>query len=113
MRILDLFRRKREPETGAENARRFVTIVARLAAESRIVEMYPYPGRSNRNEHFGWQWMANSAWRKEVNRLLHAQRVPVKDARFHSPDSLDGWSFSCVSTVPLPRVATLTLEDTL
>lgn len=112
--MLRLFRKKPAPETGAENARRFVAVVTRLAADSRIVEMLPHDGwRGSKHERYGWQWMANPAWRKEVNRLLHTQRAPVKDIRFHAPDSLDGWSFTAISTVPLPRVASLSLEESL
>src|SRR5574343_110273 len=38
---------------------------------------------------------------------------PVKAAQFHEPDSLDGWTFSAYSTVPVPRIAQLTLDQSL
>lgn len=108
-----LFRRQRVKETGAENAQRFVDMVKRRAHDERMVLAYPSGKWTASNDHLGWVWMINPQWRKRVHALIAKQRVPVKDVRFHAPDSMDGWTFSATSTVPVPRVATLTLEETL
>lgn len=103
---------KRVDETGEANARRFVSVVSRLAKDQRLIEMFPHEGwRGSKHERYGWEWMPNPLWRQRVLELL--QDAPVKDARFHAPDSLDGWTFDAVSTVPVPRVATLSLEEAL
>ena len=107
-------RKKRIKETGAQNAARFVATVTKLAEDERMVQLFPHPGfHGSKHERYGWEWMPNAAWRKEVNRLIAISKAPVKDARFHAPDSLDGWTFTAVSTTPLPRVAQLTLDDVL
>lgn len=103
-------RKKRVNETGAENARRFVAAVEKLARDERMVQLFPHPGYHGvKHERYGWEWMMNPLWRERVLELL--KDAPVKDATFHAPDSLDGWTFTAISTVPVPRIAQLTLED--
>lgn len=99
-------------ETGEMNARRFVRVVTRIASDERIIQMVPHEGfRGVKRETHGWVWMLNPKWRERVLELL--REAPVKDAQFHAPDSMDGWTFSATSTVPVPRIATLSLEETL
>lgn len=96
-------------ETGEQNAQRFVQTVATLAKDERVILMYPTYTKASYVG--GWVWMMNAAWRARVLDLLKA--APVKDAQFHEPDSLDGWTFSAYSTVPVPRIAQLTLDQSL
>lgn len=112
-RLLALItRRPIPPETGEENARRFVEVVTDLAHEKRVVLCYPHPGfRSIGGPENGWVWMLNPLWRARVLELL--AEAPVRGAEFHAPDNLDGWTFSAYSTVPVPRVAQLALDQTL
>lgn len=97
-------------ETGEQNAQRFVAAVITEAREERVIIMYPTnAGRAH--HRFGWVWMMNAAWRARVLELL--QDAPVREPQFNPPDSLDGWTFSAYSTVPVPRIAQLTLDQTL
>lgn len=110
--MINIFRKKRAPETGEANARRFVVVVSKLAQDERLVTMLPHDGwHGSKHERYGWEWMPNPRWRERVLELLRA--APVKDAAFHAPDSLDGWTFTAISIVPVPRVATLSLEESL
>lgn len=96
-------------ETGEENARRFAETVAKLAKDARVIVMYPTYTKAA--DIGGWVWMMNAAWRARVLELL--ADAPVKEPKFHEPDSLDGWTFSAYSTVPVPRIAQLTLDQSL
>ena len=102
---------ERNPETGEQNAQRFVKTVAMMAKEGRVIIMYPHPVRSHGGLAGNWQWMLNPAWRDRVMELL--QQAPVRGAEFSPPDSLDGWTFHAYSTVPVPRIAQLSLNDSL
>lgn len=102
---------EKKPETGEDNARRFVAAVTQLAKDDRVILMYPHPVRSDGGLRGNWQWMLNPAWRARVLELL--QDAPVRGAEFSPPDSLDGWTFHAYSTVPVPRIAQLSLSDTL
>lgn len=96
-------------ETGEENAQRFVHTVIAQAREHRVVIMYPSDTKAPWIG--GWVWMMNEAWRTRVLELL--ADAPVKEPRFCPPDSLDGWTFTAYSTVPVPRIAQLTLDQSL
>lgn len=104
------FKNKRSTETGEQNAQRFVRVVTTLAKDERVIICYPHPTRS-RTERGGWIWMLNPAWRDRVLELL--KNAPVRGAEFSPPDSLDGWTFHAYSTVPVPRIAQLSLNETL
>lgn len=95
-------------ETGEQNAQRFAKMVVKVAHEDRVIICDAGRGY---NERYGWLWMMNAAWRERVMELL--QGAPIKDARFCPPDDMEGWTFSAYSTVPVPRIAQLTLEDIL
>lgn len=100
-------------ETGEENAQRFVRVVSTLARDERVIICYPHgpfgKARGGGDPRCGWVWMLNPLWRARVIDLLGG--APVKDAKFHEPDSMDGWTFSATSTVPVPRIAQLTLDQ--
>lgn len=100
-------------ETGEENAQRFVRVVSTLARDERVILCYPHgpfgKARGGADPRCGWVWMLNPLWRARVLELLAA--APVKDAKFHEPDTMDGWTFSATSTVPVPRIAQLTLDQ--
>lgn len=100
-------------ETGEENAHRFVRVVATLAREERVIICYPHgpfrKAKGGNHPRCGWVWMLNPLWRARVLELL--ADAPVKEAKFHEPDELDGWTFSAYSTVPVPRIAQLTLDQ--
>ncbi len=106
-----LLGRQRIAETGEANAQRFVEAVTRLAREERVLIFYPYSSLmfGGTNERTGWIWMLNPLWQERVLELL--KMAPVRDARFSPPDSLDGWTFTAYSTVPVPRIAKLGLDD--
>lgn len=106
-----LVTRRQQTETGEQNARRFVKTVAELAKDKRVIICYPDGRNTFTNPANGWPWMMNAIWRARVLTLL--QDVAVRGAEFSPPDSLDGWTFTAYSTVPVPRIASLTLEDTL
>lgn len=108
---LGLTQPKATEETGEQNARRFVETVARLAHDERVIICYPTGTWTQRCEARGWQWMMNERWRARVLDLLRL--APVRDPQFHAPDSLDGWTFTAYSTVPVPRIAQLELHQTL
>lgn len=100
------------PETGEENAQRFVRVVSRLARDERMIICYPQTGYGGSpNERTGWVWMINPKWQARVLELL--KDAPVREPRFDPPDSMDGWTFSAYSTVPVPRIAKLDLNDRL
>lgn len=107
--------KKRVQETGYENAQRFCDLVEKLAMEHRIIAMYPHPGYRSINDEgrYGWVWMANEQWRKMVGQCLYERKVSLKSAEFHAPDSIEGWCFTAISNAPAPRVALLSLEDSL
>lgn len=115
MKLFSIFRKTKSAETLAQNALRFCSVAAKLAEDERLVAMYPHPGwrtsRNDRFERYGWVCMPNPLWRERVLNVLNARQAKVKDATFHAPDSLDGWTFTAISTVPVPRIAQLTLED--
>jgi len=94
-------------ETGGDNVSRFVRRVLDEAQHTRIVILRPDGARSGQ-----WPWMENSSWRHAVEDRL-AESDQVYGAVFHCPDSLDGWSFCCYSVDPKPKVAGLSLDDTL
>ncbi|QYW02162.1 hypothetical protein CPT_Sonora_060 [Stenotrophomonas phage Sonora] len=101
-------------ETGEQNARRFVEAVVRLAHDERVILCYPHQGlrASGRGDiRFGWVWMLNPLWRARVAELL--KDAPVRDVIFSEPDTMDGWTFSAHTTVPVPRVAQLALDEVL
>lgn len=98
-------------ETGEQNARRFVETVARLAKDDRVLIFSPGGIWHVRNERNGWVWMMNERWRARVLDLL--RDAPIRDPDFSPPDSLDGWTFVAYSTVPVPRIAQLELNQTL
>lgn len=107
-----LLRRPRAPETGEANARRFAATVVELALEERVIICYPRQGlQGAKGREHGWEWMLNPLWRARVLELL--QDAPVRNAEFHPPDSLDGWTFSAYSTVPVPLIAQLDLSQSL
>ena len=106
-------RRPIPEETGEANAQRFVEAVVDQAHEERVIICYPHPGYGGRGgPQHGWIWMLNPRWRDRVLELL-AQGAPVREAQFHPPDDLDGWTFSAYSTVPVPRIAQLGLDETI
>lgn len=108
------FKKKRSTETGEQNAQRFVSTVREVAADNRFIEFYPHPAWSGgAHRRYNWPWMINEAWRARVLELLRERDIPVRDAQFLPPDSLDGWTFSAYSTVPVPRVAQLRLDQVL
>lgn len=102
---------EKKPETGELNAQRFVKMVTEQARDERVIICYPHGTPTIRNPRVGWVWMLNPAWRERVLDLL--KDAPVKGAAFSPPDTMDGWTFHAYSTVPVPRIAQLTLEDTL
>lgn len=104
---------KRVPETGKRNAERFVATVLRAAREGRLIVCRMDAGfRERKSELCGWQWMPNDAWRAYVLAMLKISN-DVCDCKFSPPDALDGWTFRADSTVPVPRVASLTLDQSL
>lgn len=106
--ILSLNRKTKE--TGEQNARRFVKVVAALAKDSRTITCYERPAfYGRRDERYGWSWMANPRWREFVAELL--SKEPVRDVRFYAPDSIEGWSFHAISFAHVPRVAELQLDE--
>jgi hypothetical protein len=100
-----------ERETGEQNAQRFVRTVATLARDDRVIICYPHGIPSPNNRRVGWQWMLNPKWRERVLELL--KDAPVRGADFSPPDSMDGWTFVAYSTVPVPRIAQLELDQAL
>lgn len=109
-----LTKKTRSNETGLQNAERFVTALESLAERHRLIEMFPHPGfHGVKGEQYEWVWMPNVCWRDVVKHLIQERKSSVRDVQFHAPDSMDGWTFSAISTTPLPRVAHLSLDETL
>lgn len=107
-----MINRNKPPETGEANARRFVQTVAELAREQRVVICYPHPGfHGAKLREANWAWMLNPRWRERVMELL--RDAPVRNAEFLPPDTMDGWTFTAYSTVPVPRIAQLELDQAI
>lgn len=108
-----LFRTSKRKETGDQNAQRFVETVLREAKDVRLIVCRMDSGYAGRkSELCGWIWMPNPRWRAKVLDLLTSSDC-VTDFKFTPPDALDGWTFHATSTVPVPRVAFLELDQTL
>lgn len=100
----------RPPEAGEDNAQRFAAVVVKAAHERRFIHCYPHAGyRGVKSDEYGWEWMVNAEWRARVLALL--ADAPVTDCVFTAPDDLEGWTFSCRSTVGVPYIAKLSLKD--
>lgn len=108
-----IFTLNKKGKTGEQLAEDFILAIEEDARDNRIVQLYRHLERGAYSYRGGWLWMPNPEWRALVSRLIVERNVPIRDFQFHPADAQGDWSFSAVSTVTTPRVATMELTQAL